>query len=146
MRDALARYAGIGQRHMLGFYTGMLAEAEAATGDVDRALTTVCGALAEACEPIDRSALRCIEGDVLARAGAGSDAPAQRYADALDVARAIGARLDELRAATRLASGLAKRAKPDEARALLVPIAAGFVEGADTPDVRAARLLLAELA
>ena len=63
----------------------------------------------------------------------------------LDVSRSQGARSWQLRAATDLALLLSARGRSDEARALLQPVFAGFTEGHDTPDLKAAHRLLEEL-
>lgn len=64
---------------------------------------------------------------------------------ALAVARAQHARFDELRAATSLAHLLRDRDERDAARALLKPIYDWFTEGFDTPLLKEAKALLAEL-
>ena len=76
-----------------------------------------------------------------------SDAGAeQEFRHALDIARNQSAKLFELRAATGLARLWSTQGKLDQARDLLRSICAGFAQGVETPDLREARLLLAELA
>lgn len=75
---------------------------------------------------------------------AAGDAESQ-FVQALEVARRQGARLFELRAATRLASLWQRQGKHDQARALLAPVYAWFPEGFDTRDLTDAKLLLDEL-
>lgn len=66
------------------------------------------------------------------------------FLDSLDLSRTQGARAWELRTATDLAAHWAKgRAK--DARALLQPVLGYFAEDVDTPDLKAARSLLARL-
>jgi predicted ATPase len=64
---------------------------------------------------------------------------------AIDIARRQTARLFELRAAATLARMWAAQAKYTDASNLLAPICAWFVEGAETADLREARLLLSSL-
>ena len=65
---------------------------------------------------------------------------------ALAIARAQQARSFELRAATSLACLWRDQGRPAEARALLAPVYGWFTEGLDTPDLKEAKSLLAELA
>jgi predicted ATPase len=64
---------------------------------------------------------------------------------ALEVARGQGAKMWELRAATILARLWRDQGKQGDARDLLAPIHAWFTEGFDTPDLREASNVLAEL-
>jgi predicted ATPase len=79
----------------------------------------------------DRSCLR------VARSIAGYDGPR---------GRAQNARSWELRAATSLARLWPDQGRPDDARALLIPLYNWFTEGFDTPDRRDAKALLDEMA
>jgi predicted ATPase len=67
------------------------------------------------------------------------------YRKALSVAVGQGAKLWELRAATSLARLLGSRGRRAEARDLLAPVYGWFTEGFDTPDLKEAAALLAEL-
>jgi hypothetical protein len=67
------------------------------------------------------------------------------FLEALDCSRRNGARGWELRAATDLAALWASVGRPTEARALLGPVLAQFVEGFETADLRSARRLLKRL-
>jgi DNA-binding winged helix-turn-helix (wHTH) protein/tetratricopeptide (TPR) repeat protein len=68
------------------------------------------------------------------------------FQHALDVARAQGAKLWELRASVSLATLWRQKRKTDAARQLLEPILSSFAEEIDTPDLQAARALHARLA
>jgi predicted ATPase len=68
------------------------------------------------------------------------------YAQALSVAREQSAKSLELRAAVRLARAWQDQGRHRDAYDLLAPIYAWFHEGFDTPDLRTAHDLLAELA
>jgi adenylate cyclase len=65
---------------------------------------------------------------------------------ALEIAREQKAKSFELRAATSLARLLLGRGERDGARALLAPVYDWFTEGFDTKDLKAAKVLLDELA
>ena len=69
-----------------------------------------------------------------------------RVAQALEVARAQGARLLELRAALSLARLWRDQGKVAQARELLAPVYGWFTEGFDTRDLKEAKALLEELA
>ena len=64
---------------------------------------------------------------------------------ALSLARQQGARSYELRAATSLARLRRDQGRRREALDLLAPVHAWFTEGFDTPDLKDAEALLAEL-
>jgi predicted ATPase/DNA-binding winged helix-turn-helix (wHTH) protein len=67
------------------------------------------------------------------------------FTRSLELSRRQGARAWELRTATDLAALLAERGRSENAVALLRPVYAQFVEGLDTPDLKAAERLLATL-
>ena len=64
---------------------------------------------------------------------------------ALDIARRQGARSLELRAAVSLARLWRSDGRDSEAREILAPVYGWFFEGQDTPDLREAAALLADL-
>jgi predicted ATPase len=74
-----------------------------------------------------------------------SDAAVDAAGEAVDVARGIGARLLELRAATDLATAQLAAGRAGEAEEALVPIYSWFTEGFDTPHLVAARRALERL-
>ena len=67
------------------------------------------------------------------------------FRDSLELSRRQGARGWELRAASDLAKYLAGHGQTENARALLQPVFAGFSEGFETADLKAAEALLATL-
>jgi predicted ATPase len=67
------------------------------------------------------------------------------FARSLELSRRQGALSWELRTATDLARLMAYRGQPNEARELLQPIVAKFVEGFDTADFTEVQGLLATL-
>lgn len=93
-------------------------------------------------EPEVLRALGELQLKVRPRAIAVAMAPIQ---EALALARARKALSLELRAATSLARLLGRQGKVSEALALLAPVLERFTEGADLPDQREARALIASL-
>jgi predicted ATPase len=81
------------------------------------------------------------------RAGPGADPGAAEVAlqTALRVAREQGARMWELRAACDLARLWAERGERQKAHELLAPVYGWFTEGFNTPDLKAAKVVLDEL-
>lgn len=67
------------------------------------------------------------------------------FAQSLELSRAQGSRIWELRTATNLASLWVSQGKPDQARAVLQPVFEGFREGLDTTDLKAAKSVLTRL-
>jgi predicted ATPase len=67
------------------------------------------------------------------------------FARALELSRLQGARASELRTAIDLAGLMAAQGRCEDARGLLEPIFAAFVEGHDTADLKRAQTFLATL-
>jgi class 3 adenylate cyclase/predicted ATPase len=87
-----------------------------------------------------------LKGDLLMIAASPDQSgPEASYRQAIEGARANGARSWELRAAISLAGLWRDQGKVAEAHDLLLPICGWFTEGFDTPDFLAARKLLEEL-
>ena len=143
------------------FFFSLNAEAHADVGDVSTALEW--SAAASAC--IEESGERWYEaeahglrGEILLaqerrvqrpkskvqsqRASAEAEGCFQR---ALEIARAQGAKLFELRAATSLTRLWQAQGKREAARNLLAPVYAWFTEGLDMPELRAAKRLVDDL-
>jgi tetratricopeptide (TPR) repeat protein len=89
--------------------------------------------------------LHRLQGEITVSAG-GSPAEAEAcFRQALDIARAQGAKSWELRATTSLARLLASQGNRDEARTMLAEIYNWFTEGFDTADLKDAKALLDSL-
>lgn len=138
------------------YWLALLAETHARRGAREEALEVVDRALSlveTGQERLWEAEIHRLRGDVLLGSFGAAAAPERRVRDeaaacfgrALDVARAQGAKLWELRAATRLAR------LPGDARARkraldpLATLAEDFTEGRDAADVREATTLLSEL-
>lgn len=122
---------------------------------------TAAGRTAEAITLIDRTLAavqergdHCYRPELLRMKGrlllekpeASFEAAEQCFKQSLDLSRGQGARAWELRTARDLAELWAGQGRARTARALLEPLAASFVEGRDTADVKAATRLLTSLA
>jgi predicted ATPase len=73
------------------------------------------------------------------------DAAEADFCEAIALAKQIGAKALELRAAMSLARMLKKRGNLAEAQDLIAPLYATFTEGFDTADLKDAKELLEEL-
>jgi predicted ATPase len=87
-----------------------------------------------------------IEGELRRVQGAPPDEVEAYLQAALNVAHSQSAKSFELRAAMSLARLWRDHSRVAEARRLLAPIYGWFTEGHDTPDLRAAKALMGELA
>jgi len=76
---------------------------------------------------------------------ASAEAAEELYRKALSIAEEQGAKLWELRAAASLAQLHRDQGRRAEARDLLAQVYGWFTEGFDTPDLKAAKVLLDEV-
>src|ERR1700733_10565468 len=127
-----------------------LAEAEAAAGDLDRALAVLDEALTTA----DRMGFRAFEaelqrarGDILLQRDPTDPAPAEEaFLTAIAAASAQETRSFGLRAALALARLYESTRRPVEAHAVLAPALEGFAPTPEMPEIAEAGALLAMLA
>jgi predicted ATPase len=140
-----------GMNHYFAFL-GTLSEGLAGLGRTDEARLTLDRALTRA----DRDGeewcipnLLCTKGKLaLPESGSSFDGTAtaeQCFRDAIDLAQRQGALFWELRGAAHLARLRLQQKRPDDARQILAPVYGRFVEGFETPDLRAATVLLGSL-
>lgn len=137
------------------FYSGLIAEACAGTGDLPRARNLILQAISAAektGERIHLSELHRMLGDFTAAQlgpasldGSGSEEVEHCYQRALGIAREQRALALELRAATALARHWSGTSRGIEARIVLGNALARFTEGLDTPDLVEAGLLFERL-
>ena len=147
IQRGLADWRNSGAEWMRPFFLGLLAEACALSGDVQRGLDALDEALAAVERTGERwpeAELHRLRGQLLAALpdGGRSDEASAAFQRAIEIARLQSAKSWELRAATSLAQLWRDQGKPAEARNLLVPVYAGFTEGFGTPDVKEAKALL----
>jgi predicted ATPase len=145
IRHAIDRFRATGTILGLSEYLALLAEVYAAGRRVPDALAAVDEARRHAEATGERyyaAEIERLRGELLLARGDGEDEAEAAFRRALLHARAQGARMSELRAATSCARLLQRRGAGDEARALLAPLYAWLSEGFEAPDVRAARAVL----
>ncbi len=149
MRAAIAacRKQGIGLN--VPAYATALAEAEAEAGEIDAALATVEGAIAE----IERTGQRWCEaeahrirGEILLKRDPAKTAPAEdAFLTAIAVAQQQKAKSFELRAALSLAKLYQSTNRAADAHAVLAPALEGFSPTPEMPEIEETQALMAEL-
>ncbi len=149
MRAAIAagRKQGIGLNVPL--FTTALAEAEAEAGEIDAALATIDGVIAET----ERTGQRWfdaeshrVRGEILLKRDPANTAPAEEaFLTAIAVTREQKARSFELRAALALAKLYQTTGRPADAHAVLAPALEGFAPTPEFPEIEQAQALLAAL-
>jgi class 3 adenylate cyclase/predicted ATPase len=140
------------EQHILlfdGLLKIALAEAEARSGDLDRALTVLDEGLATA----ERMGFRAFEaelnrarGELLLKRDTANPAPAENaFLTAIAVAKQQGARSFELRAALSLAKLYRSVGRPVDAHAVLAPALEGFAPTSELPEIDEALELMAAI-
>jgi DNA-binding SARP family transcriptional activator/predicted ATPase len=147
-RQGMAASVEFGQRLHHSQLAAMLAEACLLAGHAVEALDVAEEGIASfalyrdlVCAPD----LWLLKGEALGRLGAPAAEIEECFAAGLALARELGARVSELRAATLLARHQQGQGRAVDACQTLQPVYAWFTEGHATPDLHAARALLAEL-
>ncbi|HVP60321.1 MAG TPA: AAA family ATPase [Myxococcaceae bacterium] len=141
LRASIEQFRASGARLRLPYYLGLLAGICLRAGRAAEGLVVVEEALAEAQSSSERwwdAELHRLRGDLRLADGASPEEASVAYRRSVEIARSLGARSLELRAATSLAR-LVGRARP------LAELIHTLGEGAGTPDHQAARALLTEL-
>jgi class 3 adenylate cyclase/predicted ATPase len=148
-RRLTATYVAEGNKFLVPFYEGLLAEIEAELDDLDEALNRIDAALAVADETGEHwtdAFMHRIRGEILLKRDPANTAQAEEaFLTAIAVARQQKARSFELRAAVSMARLWRDQGKRDETRELLAPVYGWFTEGFDTMDLKDAKALLDEL-
>jgi predicted ATPase len=148
MRWGLATKRATGAEIKVPYYLGLLAEAHRRANRIADGI----GLLDEALEVVERTDERWYEAELYRLMAETLIIKSDRHdaerwlRRALQTAQNQGARLWEVRAATTLAQLWRDQGKRADARDLLAPIYHCFTEGFDTPDLKEATALLAELA
>ena len=147
LRRGSAAYRATGAELWVPHYIALLAKACQIAGHIEEGLTL----LDEALQIAERTGERWFaaelyrhKGRLLLRQGH-TEAAEELYHKALSTAGEQEAKLWELRAAASLAQLRRDQGRHAEARELLAPIYGWFTEGFDTPDLKEAKTLLAEL-
>jgi tetratricopeptide (TPR) repeat protein len=130
-------------------HRGLLADSAAALGRFDEAIEEIREAMRlvdEIGERFNLAELYRLEGTILLlRDPSAAGAASESFRGAIEIARAQGAKMLELKAATALCQLLLERGQRAEAQRLLAPVYGWFTEGFDAPPLREARNLLAQL-
>jgi class 3 adenylate cyclase/predicted ATPase len=148
VRGLAARPPAVAQYYNC-YYKSVIAEACCRNGQFEKGQDHLRQALEEAnltgerwweaeLHRLDGYAHLLSEGDHL-------DSARESFQKALNVSRAQGAKMLELRAVTDLSRLLQEQGAAQEARDLLAPVYEWFTEGFETADLRAAKALLEEL-
>ena len=150
MREGISELRSIGISYSLSSFFVGLAAAFASCGNVDEGFATVEEALAmmrTGGENFCLPEIHRIKGELLlAGSVSNGDEAEAAFGEALSVARALQAKLLELRAAMSLARLWRDQGKVQQARELLAPVYVWFTEGFDTRDLKEAKAPLEELA
>ena len=150
LRTALDELRETGSALRYTAFLGVLAEGSAGAGRATEGLAAVDEALERSQANEERwciAELLRIKGELLLleQAPDAATAAEDHFQQALDWARRQGALSWELRAATNLARMWCGQGRSKEARTLLGPVYDRFVEGFETADLKAAKVLLSDL-
>ena len=150
LRDGVSRWQGTGSRFNAPYRVVRMADAMLLAGEAEEALRLVNEGFrlsAETGEHWSDAELERLAGEAhrLLDTKAGGAVSEAYFLRALAAARAIGARLFELRAATALARLWHSQNNTAAARDLLVPAYNWFTEGFDTTDVKEAKEVIDRL-
>jgi class 3 adenylate cyclase/predicted ATPase len=150
LRRGFDRWRATASKFQAQFRLGQMVATLLEVGEIAEGTALVCDAL----EVVVNTGQRWYEPELhrfkgLLQLASSGDRQAKAEAcfdRAIEIARAQGTRLFELRAATSLARLRRDRGERAEARDLLAPIYGWFTEGFETADLREAKVLLDELA
>ncbi|HET9221702.1 MAG TPA: hypothetical protein VFO07_04325, partial [Roseiflexaceae bacterium] len=148
LREAIAAFKASGAQLRLPYYLGLLASVCSRAGRAEDGLAAVEEGMAAARAHNERwwdAELHRLRGELLLASGADAHEAEAAYLRAIEIARSQQARALELRTATSLARLWCASHRAEDARKLLGELFSWFTEGSDTPDLRAARSLLAAL-
>ena len=144
LRHGITGWIANGQRLPYGWYLALLAWALALGGHFDEARHTIQDAHAAVGELLmDGPTVAWAEAEILRLAGAAPEDHERALGAVIERARATGNLIHELRAATALARSLFARGESASARELVAEPYRRIAAGGESPDVIAARALLA---
>jgi predicted ATPase len=148
LRQALAAYTNQGNKLLVPFFQGLLAEIET-QNDAEGALTRIDEALALAHETGEHwsdAFLHRLRGEALLKRDPANTAPAEdALLTAIGVAQQQKARSFELRAALWLGNLYHSTHRPADAHAVLASALKGFSPTPEFPDIAEAQMLLGAL-
>jgi predicted ATPase len=146
MRLGLQAFQAMGGTALSSYFSGLLAEAYAATGQTDQALGVLSG-VDEEIEPWWKAERYRLRGEILACDLQGSRSVSlveaeEYFRRAIDIAKTQNAKSLELRATMSLSRLWQAQSKHSEARRFLKKIVGRFSEGFGTRDLREAQVLI----
>jgi predicted ATPase len=148
LRGSIAEFKASSARLRLPYYLSLLAHVCEKAGRSEEGLASIDEALFEARTHNERwwdAELHRLRGELLRVVGADVSDVEAAILRAIKIARSQRARSLELRATMSLARLRIAQNRSEEARRQLSDLYAWFTEGFETPDLQAARLLLAHL-
>src|SRR2546423_43555 len=148
LRGSIADFKASGARLRLPYYLSLLAQVCGKAGRVEEGLVSIDEALSEARIHNERwrdADVHRLRGEFLLLHGADASDGEAALLHAIEIARSQQARSLELRATMSLARLWISQNRSDDASRRLKDVYTCFTEGFDTPDLQAARLLLAQL-
>jgi DNA-binding SARP family transcriptional activator/predicted ATPase len=148
LRGSITAFKAMGARIRLPYYLSLLAHVCGKAGRAEEGLVCIDEALAEARTHNERwwdAELHRLRGELLLMQGVDVADVEEAFVRAVEVARSQQARSLELRATMSLARLWIAQKRTDDARCWLNDIFNWFTEGFETPDLQAARRLLAQL-
>ncbi len=148
LRAGAAAWRVAGTLHMTPFLLALQAEAALVAHELEAGRAALADGLAIASSGGDAywlAELHRLAGELAWAAGEDGSTVEACYREALETARRQEARMLELRAAMSLARLWQGQGKAQAGRELLAGVYGWFAEGFETPDLRAANALLAEL-
>ena len=148
LRESITDFKAASARLRLPYYLSLLAQVCGKAGRAEEGLAFIDEALAEARAHNERwwnAELHRLRGELLLAHGADASDVEAAFLRAIEIARSQQARSLELRATMSLARLWSAQHRADDARQWLRDLYAWFTEGFETPDLQAARLLLAQL-
>ncbi len=148
LRGSITAFKASGARLRLPYYLSLLAQVYGKAGRAEEGLASIDEALTEARTHNERwwdAELHRLRGEFLLLRGADTSDGEAAILRAIEIARSQQAKSLELRATMSLARLWIAQNRSDDARRQLSDLYAWFTEGFETPDLQAARLLLAQL-
>jgi tetratricopeptide (TPR) repeat protein len=148
LRDSITAFTASGARLRLPYYLSLLAQAYGQAMRAEEGLASIDEAFSEALAHSERwwdAELHRLRGELLLLGGSDAAEVEAAFLYAIEMAQAQQAQSLELRATMSLARLWSAQHRSGEARRRLQNVYDWFTEGFDTPDLQAARLLLAQL-
>ena len=148
LRDSIKAFTAAGARLRLPYYLALLAQVYGQAGHAEEGLAAIDEAISEALAHSERwwdAELHRLRGELLLMGGSDAADVEAAFFRAIEIAQSQQARSLELRATMSLARLWSAQHRSVEARRRLLEVYDWFTEGFETPDLQAARLLLAHL-